>query len=165
MARQYSMVEMFPPIKLLPCAADAAGRTSSTYASLRNAEKAWVVVEVNQGNAATVLLSLLQATSDAGAGSKAISAATRIWLNDDTSLATGGDAFTVQTAATTFTTDATTKDKLIVFEIVPEVVLDMVNGFNHIGISTGASNAANITSAAIHIWGSYQAATPPTSYA
>ncbi len=164
MARQYSMVATFPPVKLLPCAADAAGRTSSTYASLRNCEKAWVVVEVNQGNAATVLLSLLQATSDSGASSKAIQNAVPIWLNDDTSLATGSDAFVVETAATTFTTDATTKDKLIVFEITPEIALDMVNGFNHIGISTGASNAANITSAAIHIWGSYQGAAPPTSY-
>lgn len=165
MARQYSMVETFPRIKLLPCAADAAGRTSSTYASLRNCEKAWVVVEINQGNAATVLVSLLQATSDSGGSSKAIQNATRIWLNNDTSLATGSDAFVVQTTGTTFTTDATTKDKLIVFEIVPENVLDMVNGFNHIGISTGASNAANITSSDVQIWGSYQAATPPTSYA
>lgn len=165
MARQYSMVESFPRIKLLANAADAAGRTSALYASLRNCEKAWVVVEVNQGNAATVLISLLQGTSDAGAGSKAIQNATRIWLNNDTSLATGSDAYTAQTAGTTFTTDATTKDKLVVFEIVPENVLDMANGFNHIGVSTGASNAANITSADIHIWGSYQAATPPTSYA
>ena len=167
MASQYSMIYQFPPIKLLPAAADAAGRTSSVYVSLRNCLKAWLVLEVNQGNAATVLWTPLQATSSAGAGSKAIGGAdttAQIWLNNDTSLATGSDLFVAQTAALNYTTDATTKDKLIIFEIVPEAHLDLVNGFNHIGVSTGASNAANITSAAIHIWGSYEGASAPTSY-
>lgn len=165
MARQYSMPYTFPLVKLLACAADAAGRTSSTYASLRNCEKAWVVCEVNQGNAATVLLSILQGNTDAGGGSKAISNAVPIWLVNDTSLATGSDAMVAQSAGTTFTTDATTKDKLVIFEITPEIALDVANGFNHIGVSTGASNAANITSVGIIIWQSYQGASAPTTFA
>lgn len=165
MARQYSMPYMFPLVKLLACAADSAGRTSALYASLRNCEKAWVVCEVNQGNAATVLLSLLQASSDSGGSSKAISNAVPIWLVNDTSLATGSDAMVAQAAGTTFTTDSTTKDKLVIFEITPEIALDMVNGFNHIGVSTGASNAANITSVGIIIWQSYQGASAPTTFA
>jgi hypothetical protein len=52
-----------------------------------------------------------------------------------------------QTAAATFTTSATTKVKRIVFEIVPEQCMDVANGFDCIAVSTGASNAANITEA------------------
>lgn len=160
MARQYQMASMFPPIALLAPAADSAGRTSSNYLSLRNAEKAWVVVHVNQGNAATIALTLLQATSSTGTGSKAISNAVPIWLCDS---ALTADALVAQAAGLSYTTDANVADKIVVFEITPEVALDMVNGFNHIGISTGASNAANITSALLVVWNSYQAALPPTT--
>lgn len=160
MARQYQMASMFPPLALLAPAADAAGRTSNNYLSLRNALKAWIVVHINQGNAATVLLSLLQSTSSAGAGSKAISNATPIWLCNSALVA---DALISQTAGLTFTTDATVADKIVIFELMPETVLDVANGFNHIGISTGASNAANITSAVLVPWNAVQAALPPTT--
>lgn len=160
MARQYSMAAMFPPVTLLAIAADAAGRTG-VYASLRNAEKAWVIVEVNQGNAATVAISLLQAKDSAGTGSKAISAVP-IWLDNATATS---DALVAQANAALLTTDATLADKLVLFELTPEQALDVANGFNHIAVQTGASNAANITGARLHIWGSYQQATPPTTIA
>lgn len=162
MARQYSMVYSFPPLALLEPAADAAGRTSSNWLSLRNAEKAWIVCYIKQGNAATILLTPLQATSSAGAGSKAISNAVPIQLCDS---ALTADAFVVQAAALNFTTDANVATKIVVFEITPEIALDMANGFNHIGISTGASNAANITCALMHPWNSYQGASQPTTIA
>jgi hypothetical protein len=141
-----------PPISLLKPAADGAGRTSANYASLRNAVKAWLVAYINQGNAATILLSPLQATALGGTGSKAISNACRIWTDLDADTAGG---FTRQTDATTYTTDAATKTKIIVFEIDPDAQLDVAGGFDHIGISTGASNAGNITSAMIIIQPKY----------
>ena len=135
------------PVSLLKPAADSAGRTS-TYVSLKNAQKATVIFYINQGNAATILLSVLQATDSAGDGpSKAVSAcpiATN--LDCDT---TPSDALTQQTAAATYTTDAGTKTKLICFEIDPVESMDVANGFTHIGVSTGASSASNITSAQI----------------
>lgn len=159
MARQFSMTAQFPPVMLLAPAADAAGRTSS-YRSLKNALKAYIVVHVNQGNAATVLLSVLQATAVAGTGSKAV-AAVPIWSNLDTSI---NDTLTSRTAAATLTTDAALKDKIVVFEITPESAMDMANSFDCIAVSTGASNAANITEAKLFILGAVQAASPPNSY-
>jgi hypothetical protein len=153
------MAAQFPPIMLLAPAADAAGRTSS-YRSLRNCLKAWVVVHVNQGNAATVLISLLQASAVAGTGSKAI-AAVPIWSNLDTSV---NDSLVSRTAAATYTTDAGVKDKIVIFELQPEVALDVANGFRAIAVSTGASNAANITEAKLFMWGAYEQASPPNSY-
>ena len=163
MASQMQMAAQFPPVKLLPAAADAAGRIGA-YASLRNALKAWIVVEVNQGNAAPVALTVLQATSLAGAGSKAIGGAEalplNVWLNNATA---SSDALAALGYLASYTTDATLADKLVVFEIIPEAAFDLVNGFNHITVQTGASNAANITSATLHVYGSYQSAVAPTT--
>ena len=159
MARQFSMPYMIPPVCLLAPAADAAGRTS-TFRDLKNALKAYVVVHVNQGNAATVLLSILQGQDVLGTGSKA-TGVVPIWLIAATATA---DALVVQTAAATFTPSATVADKIVVFEITPEMCLDLVNGFHTIAISTGASNGANITEAELFILGSYQGASAPSSY-
>jgi len=159
MARQFSMPAQIPPVMLLAPAADSAGRTSS-YRSLKNALKAYIVVHVNQGNAATVLLSVLQATAVAGTLSKAVTAVP-IWSNLDTSV---NDTLVSRTAAATYTTDAATKDKIVVFEITPEMCMDIAGGFDCIAVSTGSSNAANITEAKLFILGSIQAASPPNSY-
>jgi hypothetical protein len=133
---------------LLAPAADAAGRTSA-YHSLKGAVKAWISMHINQGNAATVLLSPLQASAVAGTGSKAISPA-RISTKLDPALT----SFTKQTEAATFTTDAAVKAKVVVFELDLAKVLDLANGFDCIGVSTGASNAANITEARLLVqWG------------
>ncbi len=142
MGVQFSLPAELPPSVLLAAAADAAGRVSR-YADLSNAVKAYVLVEVNQGNAAEVTVSLLQAKDTAGTGSKAINASP-IWLCDNTG---AGDALALQPPAASLVTDATLEDKLIVFEILPEAALDINNGFKTIAVQTSASNAANITRA------------------
>ncbi|QXX74246.1 hypothetical protein [Methylovirgula sp. HY1] len=142
MGVQFSLPAELPPSIMLPAAADAAGRTSR-YANLSNAVKAYLLVEVNQGYADTVTVSLLQAQNVSGGGSKALNAVP-IWLANTASTV---DALVAQAAAASFTTDVTLADKLIVFEILPEAALDMVNGFDCIAVETGASNAANVTRA------------------
>jgi hypothetical protein len=140
------------PYNMLAPAADAAGRTS-VYQSLKGAVKAWIVVYINQGAANTVLLSPLQASAVAGTGTKAISAA-RIWTKLDEAFT----AFTAQTEAATFTTDAAVKAKFVIFEIDPAKVLDQANGFDCIAVSTGASAAGNITSATLWVQHGHQGA-------
>jgi len=159
MSKQFQFVYQCPPIGLLPAAADAAGRTGA-YKSLRNCSgKVRVACRVNQGNAAQVTFSLLQATSSGGAGSKAIAVAP-IFYNADTSVS---DTLVAQTAAVNFQTDVAVKDKIVVFEFDPADVLDLVNGFNHIAVQTSASNVANITSADMEYLGRYQQQVPPAS--
>lgn len=159
MARQFSMPAQIPPVSLLPAATDAAGRTGS-YRSLRGAVKAYIVAEVNQGNASTVAFTPLQAKDSSGTGSKAINSCP-IWLVADTSVT---DALVAQAAAANFTTSAALKDKLVVFELEPDAVLDVAGGFQHIALQTGASNASNVTAALLYILPSYEQATPPTTY-
>ncbi len=130
-------------VELLEPKADAAGRTSAIYASLKNVQRALLVVHLDQGNAATVALTPKQATTVAGGGSKALSAVTPVWAAQDL---TTSDVLTRQTDATSFTTSAAVKHKMVAFLIEP-AALDVAGGFDCIGITTGASNAANITSA------------------
>lgn len=153
-----SLVQSCNVVTLLKPAADAAGRTSA-YCSLKNCLKAWVIVHVDQGNAATILLSLLQATAVAGTGSKA-GPTVDIWANEDTAL----DVFTKATSAATFTTSAAVKGKIVVFELRPDQ-LDTNGGFDCIAVSTGASNAANITSAMAIIYNGFQQKNPPSALA
>jgi len=157
--RQFSMPYQIPPVALLPPAADAAGRTSGFH-TLKNAMKAYVIAHVNQGNAAPVTISLLQGQDVSGTGSKAVTANMPIWAVADTSLA---DALIAQAAAANFVTSATLKDKLVVFEILPEAVLDIANGFTSIAVQTSASNAANITEAKLFVLESYQGASQPST--
>ena len=141
---------------LLQPAADAAGRSSS-YLSLKNANRAWVVYYIDQANAATILLTVQQASAVAGTGVKAISA-TRIW----TKLDEASTDFTQQTDAANFTTDAALKKKIVVFEIDPIRALDLANDFDCIRAQTGASNAANITSAFLVIQPRHAGSTIPS---
>ena len=159
MARNFSMPYQIPPVALLAPAADAAGRTSP-YRTLKNAMKAYIVCHINQGNAAQVTLTPLQAKDVSGTGSKAINAVP-IFLNDATAVS---DALVQQLAAANFQTDATLADKFVVFEITPDVALDIANGFRTIGVSTSASNAANITEVTLFVLEGMQGASAPTTY-
>lgn len=141
---------------LLAPAADAAGRSSS-YLSLKNAVKAWIIAYIDQGNAATIALTLQQASAVAGTGSKAINAA-RIWTKLDEAFTD----FTQQAEAASFTTDAAVKKKIVIFEIDAVKVLDVANDFDCLRVTTGASNAANITSAFLVVQPKQHGATIPS---
>lgn len=141
-------------------AADAAGRTSA-YFSLKHANKAYAIVSIKQGNAATVEVSFEQATAVAGTSTKGFDTAKRIWASND--IAVTKDVAAV-TAAAGYTTDAALKDKLVVIEIDP-ADLDIANSFDCVAITTGASNAANITAATLVIETAYPQAAPLTATA
>jgi hypothetical protein len=160
MGKQFSLPSMLPPVSLLPPAADAAGRTSA-FRNIRSVDKAYVVCRINQGNAAPVTLTITQGQDVSGTGAKGLLASTPIWLNDATA---ASDALVVQTAANSFTTDATIADKMVIFEILPEACMDIQNGFRSIAITTSASNAANITEATLYLLTDYPGTTPPTTY-
>lgn len=149
---------------MLPPAADAAGRTGP-YKSLRDCSgKVAVVCRVNQGNAAQVTFSVLQAKDSSGTGSKAIGTnsggVVPVFYNANT---TTGDTLSAQTPAANFQTDVSIADKIVVFEFDPADGLDVNNGFNHIAVQTSASNVANITDAHIEYLGRFQQQSPPAS--
>lgn len=150
LAQSHKIVELMAP------ATDAAGRTSD-WISLKNATKVTIVVHITQGNAATILLSLLQAKTVAAGSSKA-GPAVPVWANLDTA---ASDTLTRGADAATYTTDAAVKNKVVVFD-VDVSALDAENDFDCIAISTGASNVANITQAMAFVEMRYGGATLPS---
>lgn len=146
-------------LELLKPAADAAGRTSTRF-SMKHAGLATIVVHIDQGNAATIALSIFQSQDVAGTGRKALANAVPIWANLDVAAA---EAFTRQTDGVSFTTDAAVKQKQVVFVVDP-VLLDVANGFDCVDLVTGASNAANLTEAQAFLSGlRYAQDTPPAA--
>jgi hypothetical protein len=105
--------------------------------------RAYLLVFLTQGNAATVLLTPMQATAVAKTGGKVLTNPIRIWSNLDTA---ASDTLVRQTDAVNYTTDAGVKNKQVVFEIDP-ASLDLANLFDCVYLSTGASNVANLTAA------------------
>jgi hypothetical protein len=134
-------------------AADAAGR-NGTAVSVKQAIRLYVVYYIDQGNAATIALAPEQCSAVAGTGNKAIPVS-QIFANQDM---VASSVLVKQTAAASFTTSAAVKRKLVIFEIDP-AALDVANGFDCVRAVTGASNAANITSALIVMESRYQSAT------
>lgn len=125
---------------VLAPAADAAGRVG-TYKSLKGALRASLVFKINQGNAATILLTPLQAQAVAGTGSKVLTKAVPIFVKDSDA----AGVWTRVADGVNYTTSAGTTIKYVRFDIDP-ALLDVAGGFDCLGGSTGASNAANITS-------------------
>lgn len=157
---KFAIPERGRVVSLLAPAADAAGRTGA-YVSLKDAARAIIVVHLKQGNAATVALTLSQATAVAGTGAKT-GPSVPVWAALDVATS---DVLARQTSGSSFTTDGALKDKVVVFQ-VDAAALDVNGGFDCLTVATGASNAANITSAvAILVGGRYQAASPPSAIA
>lgn len=152
-----SVVEQLHPVNILAPATDAAGRTGA-YINTAYASKIHIRVHIAQGNAATILLSVLQASAAAGTGSKA-GPTCQVWRNLDTA---ANDTLVRDTDASTYTTDAGVKLKIVCFEFDASA-LDVANGFSYVTVSTGASNVANVTAAIIEFIGTrYEQATPIT---
>lgn len=147
MSASFTLPEQAQVVTLLPAAADAAGRTSAAAVSLKNAHKAYLVYHINQGNAATALLTPQQASAVAKTGAKAIPVVP-IWSNE--SEATTSVLTRAAADAVSFTTSAATTPKRVIFEIDP-AKLDVAGGFDCLLCITGASNAANITFAEVWI--------------
>jgi hypothetical protein len=151
-----NLPEALSLVSALKPAADAAGRTGN-YVNLKYVQRLFALFYINQGNAATVACSFLQAKDVSGTGSKAFSAAVPIWTDLDADTAS---ALTRQADAASYTTDAALKTKVVWFQIDP-ARLDVNNGFSTIAPVTGASNAANITSATFAVcWAMQQLAAP-----
>ena len=77
-----NFAENLKAVQGLQPATDAAGRTGA-YISLKNAHKVAVVVHIAQDNAATVAISINQASTIAAGDAKALANVVPIWSNLD----------------------------------------------------------------------------------
>lgn len=147
-------------VDVLAPAADAAGRSSDAVSLKHTTGVVIVEASINQGNAATVALTLQQCTAVDGTGAKALTVNVPIYVSQDVGGASG-DVLARVADGVAFTTSAALARKTVRFVIEP-ATLDLANGFDAIRITTGASNAANITSARVIVSPTY-AQTPVSS--
>jgi hypothetical protein len=141
MASKFTLPEEAKIVSGMIPATDAAGRTGA-WVTLKNAMKCYLVWYITQGNAATIALTINQASKVAGTGSKAITGNARWWANAAVGTT---DTLVRQTDGVSFTTDAGVANKIVVAEVDPDS-LDIANQFCCVAGITGASNVANITS-------------------
>ena len=160
MARQFRCRIRFPPVGLLPPAADAAGRTSA-YRDLAQRAESWVVVHVNQGNAAQVTLSILQGQDvsrhrlEGGRRHADLAHCAATATSDALAVQTaGGDLPDLGDTSRTRSWSSRSRRRC---------AWTWSNGFHTIAVQTSASNAANITEAELFIWESYQGASAPST--
>jgi len=137
-----NLAEKRRPVEAIPPATNGSA-LAGDYISLKNVSHVTAVVHITQGNAAPCAITIEQATAVAGTNSKVITEAVPIFANQDCA---ASDLIVEQTKAVNFTTSATLKHKIVVFEIDP-ATLDTNNGFDCLTVKVGASNAANIVSA------------------
>jgi hypothetical protein len=157
--KTFSLVNQAKVVEGIAPAADAAGR-SSRIVSLKNCAKAFVVVHITQGNAATIALTLMQAQDVAGTAAKVLTNAIPIYSDLDTATS---DGLIRRTDGVNYTTDAAVKNKIVVFEVDP-ALMDVTNGFDCLYFTTGASNVANITQGFIIETGlRYEQTLPPSA--
>lgn len=124
-------------------APQAGGAITGHYVSLRDAEVCYVIVHLDQANAAPVDITIEQASDVAGTGSKPLTYAVPIWANEDSA---ASDALNRKTDAVSFNTSAAVKHKLVIFQIDP-AHLDVNNDFDCITVKTAASDPTNLTAA------------------
>lgn len=156
-----SLAEIKKPVMAFEPQTNGAGITGD-YVKVSQCKMLNILVTIQQGNAATCALTVEQATTAAGAGSKAITKVVPIWSNLDTA---ASDTLVARTDAVSYTTDAGVKNKLVIFQIDP-ATLDIANGFGWITIKAATSNAANIVGAIYLFDGlTYQNYSPPTQIA
>lgn len=135
------------PIDIVPVQASKPATTNGgitgQYVQLKNALRAWLLVELNQAVGFAEVISLKQASAIAGTGVKA-GPTSIVWANEDTA---ASDAWVRQAAGAAYTTAADVKNKLVLIEVDP-AAFDAANGFTVAGwTASDSSQATNFASA------------------
>jgi len=147
----FKLVQAIAPVS-------STGATTGDYVSLKNAKKAWVVVQATGGD--EVYATMYQATSTTGAGAAATtSIAYEIW----SATSTTSDTLTKRTSSYRYATTTDATNQVIVFGIDPSQLTDT---YDCIQVRFGASTGSTPTVAAMYyLQTAYPADQPPTAIA
>jgi hypothetical protein len=134
------------------------GGVTAGYVSLKNVNRAYVLVSLTQAASHTTAITIEQATAVAGTSTTAITNTVPIWANEDTDTS---DTLTRQTDAVSYTVGAGTTDMMIVFQIDPAGLAD---GYECITAKADdSSEAANFITVTYLLDTKYKQATPPAA--
>lgn len=158
MTHQMSLPEHMKIVQLAWPQTTNGGVTSDTV-SLKNALKAWIVVEFNQAVGHATVVTLKQAT-DVASGTNKNGPSSRNWLNEDVA---ASDTLVIQTAAATVTVTNNIKKKQVVIEVDP-AALDVDGGYDCVYVTiSDSSQATNYCSVTAYLLQRFPQATPPAA--
>ncbi len=135
-----SQLQKLKPVMAIAPATQAGGSTGK-WISLKNIPKVLVEVVIAQGASNTVAITIEMAPLVNGAGNTAITEVVPIFSNLDTGT---NDDLVKRTRAVSYTTDAGTNNKVVVFEIDADR-LDA--GYDCINVNLGSSSGSNLAAA------------------
>ncbi len=123
--------------------------STGAYISLKNVNKAYGVVYVNNSSACTMVATPYQATAVAGTGAKVFANPMNIWVSSSQD-----GVLTKSSVATTYTFSATTgavgHTKMCIFEIDPGL-MDQANNFDCLSIQITSSSSVGLQYAAFYV--------------
>lgn len=133
------------------------GGVTSDAVSLKNAIKAWIVLQFTQAVGHATAITPRQATDVAVGTNKVLTNNAKIWANEDTA---ASDTLAAATDAKNYSLTNDIKKKLVVIEIDP-TSLDISGGYDCLYFTVGdSSQATNFVSASFILLQRYQQAAP-----
>lgn len=158
MARQFSLPQNMKVVQAF-YPQTTNGTLTSQVISLKNAHKAWLVLDFNQAVGHATAPTLNQATSIAATTNKA-APTVPIWANEDCAAT---DTLVKKTDAASYAVTNDVKKKQVVFEIDPSR-LDVNGGYDCVYATIATSSqATNFVSGAWYLQERYPQATPPSA--
>jgi len=134
------------------------GGATADYVSLRNANWAWVIVNLKQAVGHATVITLNRATAVAPTGATTLATNVQVWLNEDTAAT---DTLVKQTDAKAVTVTNDIKSKQIVFGIDPATLGDTYDVITV--TSSDSSQATNFWSVEYLLDTKFKQATPPAA--
>lgn len=139
------------------------GGFTCDYVSLKNVNKAWILVELTQAVGHATAITPEQATdvSNSQSDLKVLTNEVPIWANEDTATS---DTLVKQTDAKNYSVTNDIKNKQIIFEIDPAIALDVNENFDCLTVVVAdSSEASNIASITYILDVKYKEDTPPAA--
>lgn len=139
---------------------DMGTARNGTYISLKNTNRAYIVVHFGLQSTGVMTVTPYQATAIAGTGAKVFSNVLPIWASNGCS---SDETLTKQTASTQFSFNTSTGDKMVIFEVQPGQ-MDLANSFDCIQVRLSATCSSDSASAFYYADMRYQCADTPTVF-
>lgn len=153
-----SLPEQFKIVDATAGPVTTNGGVTCDYVSLKGVKRAWISLQFTQAAGHATTVQPQKATAVAPTGAASITAAARIWANEDTAAT---DTLVRKTSATSYAVTNDIKKKHVLVEIDPA---EFTGAYDVLGCTiSDSSQATNFVSGLYILEMGYSQATPPAA--
>lgn len=153
-----SLPEQFKIVDATAGPVTTNGGVTCDYVSLKGVKRAWISLQFTQAVGHATTVQPQKATAVAPTGAASITAAARIWANEDTAAT---DTLVRKTSATSYAVTNDIKKKHVLIEIDPA---EFTGAYDVLGCTVSdSSQATNFVSGLYILEMGYSQATPPSA--